>query len=106
MNCDFAPTTFGGHRAAFEMRGDSMAPRFRSRDLLLIDTADRAPADGGIFLVWFEDSGDYAVRRAVLKWGQLELSCENPDFANPALFDLTEIEIAGRVCGVWRKGGI
>lgn len=105
MNTYLAPQTFGDCRAAFQMRGDAMEPAYRSRDLLLIDTSDTA-ASGGDFLLWFEDRGDYAVRRVErTPGGKLRLTCVNARYSAEEV-EPGAVEIAGRVCGLWRDGGL
>lgn len=106
MGVDFAPMTMGSGRAAFTIRGDSMAPLFKSRDLLLVDTTVTNPTRGGAFLCWYEERGDYAVRTVeALRSGKLALSCANPKYSGETV-DAAEVEIAGKVCGVWRDSGL
>lgn len=83
-----------------------MEPIYRACDLLLIDTADTEAAWGGDFLIWFEDRAGYGVRRVErLPNGKLRLGYANRKYATED-FDPAELEVAGRVCGVWRSGGL
>ena len=82
-----------------------MAPELRQRDLLLIDTDDTA-IDGRASLVWLESWGGYCVRRVDhVPGGKLRLRC-NSSVYSELILDVSEVEIAGKVSGVWREGGL
>jgi hypothetical protein len=70
----------GYHRnnlIAIRVRGESMEPTFYEDDLVVINTADREPADGGVFAINYE--GEPVVKRMARDAGQWWLTSDNSD---------------------------
>ncbi len=62
---------------AIEVTGESMEPRLYRGDLVVVNTADKAPSDGQVFAVNYE--GEPVVKRLTRDAGQWWLTSDNPD---------------------------
>jgi phage repressor protein C with HTH and peptisase S24 domain len=62
---------------ATEVTGESMEPRLYRGDLVVINTADKAPADGQVFAINYE--GESVIKRLARDAGQWWLTSDNPD---------------------------
>lgn len=62
---------------AVRVRGESMEPLLYEDDLVVINTADKRPADGGVFAVNYE--GEPIVKRLSRDAGRWWLTSDNPD---------------------------
>ncbi|HEX8602164.1 MAG TPA: S24 family peptidase [Pseudoduganella sp.] len=62
---------------ALEVTGESMEPRLYKGDLVVVNTADKAPADGQVFAVNYE--GETVVKRLTRDAGNWWLTSDNPD---------------------------
>jgi phage repressor protein C with HTH and peptisase S24 domain len=70
----------GYHRdnlIAIRVRGESMEPTFYEDDLVVINTADKQPMDGGVFAINYE--GEPVVKRMSRDAGQWWLTSDNAD---------------------------
>lgn len=65
------------HLIAITVRGESMEPTFYEDDLVIINTADRQPADGAVFAINYE--GEPIVKRMARDAGQWWLTSDNAD---------------------------
>jgi phage repressor protein C with HTH and peptisase S24 domain len=82
--------------SVIRVRGDSMEPGLRDGDLLLVDTARRAPdARGGVYVIRLDDA--LMVKRVRRGEGGLRASSDNP-LAPP--LPVGPIEVIGQV--VWQ----
>jgi phage repressor protein C with HTH and peptisase S24 domain len=81
------------------VRGNSMAPRIKSGDVVFVDMNDREPFDGGLFVVILH--GHALVKRIEIRTDGLHIvslaSPERPDIVPPER--MGEVQIAGRVLG-------
>ena len=61
-------------------KGDSMLPRIRSGDAILFDTSDTRPADGALFVIAVDGTGDweYNVKRCKLVDDLVLFEADNP----------------------------
>lgn len=62
---------------AIHVRGESMEPTFYEGDLVVLNTADTRPVDGGVFAINYE--GEPVVKRMSRDAGQWWLTSDNPD---------------------------
>lgn len=62
---------------ALEVTGESMEPRLYKGDLVVVNTADKTPADGQVFAVNYE--GEAVVKRLTRDAGHWWLTSDNPD---------------------------
>lgn len=62
---------------AIRVRGESMEPTLYEDDLVVINTADKKPEDGGIFAINYE--GEPIVKRLSRDAGRWWLTSDNPD---------------------------
>ncbi|WP_338771347.1 LexA family transcriptional regulator [Massilia sp. METH4] len=62
---------------ALEVTGESMEPRLYRGDVVVVNTADKTPADGQVFAVNFE--GEAVVKRLTRDAGHWWLTSDNPD---------------------------
>lgn len=62
---------------AVKIKGESMEPSLYENDTVIINTADRTPADGEVFAVNYE--GEAVIKRMVRDIGQWWLASDNPD---------------------------
>lgn len=62
---------------ALEVTGESMEPRLYKGDLVVVNTADKNPADGQVFAVNYE--GEPVVKRLTRDAGHWWLTSDNPD---------------------------
>ncbi|QBE62716.1 S24 family peptidase [Pseudoduganella lutea] len=62
---------------ALEVTGESMEPRLHRGDLVVVNTADKSPADGQVFAVNYE--GEAVVKRLLRDAGHWWLTSDNPD---------------------------
>jgi len=62
---------------AIEVRGESMEPTFYQGDLVVLNTADTRPADGGVFAINYE--GEPVVKRMSRDAGDWWLTSDNAD---------------------------
>lgn len=62
---------------AIKVRGDSMEPTLYEDDLVIINTADKKPADGAVFAVNYE--GEAVVKRFSRDAGDWWLTSDSPD---------------------------
>lgn len=62
---------------AIHVRGESMEPTFYAGDLVVLNTADTQPVDGGVFAINYE--GEPVVKRMSRDAGQWWLTSDNPD---------------------------
>lgn len=69
----YAPSSL----VAIEVRGESMEPTFYAGDLVVLNTADTQPVDGGVYAVNYE--GEPVVKRMSRDAGQWWLTSDNPD---------------------------
>lgn len=65
------------HLFAIRVRGESMEPTFYEDDLVVINTADKKPTDGGVFAVNYE--GEPVVKRMERDAGDWWLKSDNAD---------------------------
>lgn len=65
------------HLFAIRVRGESMEPTFFEDDLVVINTADKKPNDGGVFAVNYE--GEPVVKRMERDAGDWWLKSDNAD---------------------------
>ena len=65
------------HLIALEVTGESMEPRLYRGDVVVVNTADKAPADGQVFAVNYE--GEAVIKRLTRDAGQWWLTSDNPD---------------------------
>ena len=81
---------------ALRIKGDSMEPRYRSGDVLLIQTAESVEeGELGIFIL---DGAGY-----FKKYGGDHLISLNPDYAPIPLRDFAEVSCCGRVVGKLKR---
>ena len=81
---------------ALRIKGDSMEPRYRSGDILLIQTAESVEeGELGIFIL---DGAGY-----FKKYGGDHLISLNPDYAPIPLRDFAEVSCCGRVVGKLKR---
>lgn len=59
------------------VRGESMYPEFKEGDLVIVNTEDQKPVDGGVYAINFE--GEPVVKRLTRDAGQWWLTSDNPD---------------------------
>ncbi|WP_229418582.1 S24 family peptidase [Pseudoduganella flava] len=62
---------------AIEVTGESMEPRLYRGDLVVVNTADKTPADGQVFAVNYE--GEAVIKRLTRDAGHWWLTSDNPD---------------------------
>lgn len=62
---------------AIDVRGESMEPTFYEGDLVVLNTADTRPVDGGVFAFNYE--GEPVVKRMARDAGEWWLTSDNPD---------------------------
>jgi hypothetical protein len=62
---------------AIHVRGESMEPTFYAGDLVVLNTADTQPVDGGVYAINYE--GEPVVKRMSRDAGQWWLTSDNPD---------------------------
>jgi phage repressor protein C with HTH and peptisase S24 domain len=62
---------------ALEVTGESMEPRLYRGDLVVVNTADKNPADGQVFAINYE--GEAVVKRLTRDAGHWWLTSDNPD---------------------------
>ena len=62
---------------AIKVKGESMEPALFQDDVVIVNTADTAPADGVVFAVNYE--GEPVVKRLARDIGQWWLTSDNPD---------------------------
>ena len=62
---------------AIQVKGDSMEPGLHEGDIVVINTADKKPADGVVFAVNYE--GEAVVKRMVRDAGMWWAASDNPD---------------------------
>lgn len=62
---------------AIHVRGESMEPTFYEDDLVVLNTADTTPVDGGVYAINYE--GEPIVKRMSRDAGQWWLMSDNPD---------------------------
>ena len=62
---------------ALEVTGESMEPRLYRGDLVVVNTADKTPADGQVFAINYE--GEAVVKRLTRDAGHWWLTSDNPD---------------------------
>lgn len=62
---------------AIQIRGESMEPTFYEGDLVVLNTADTRPTDGGVFAINYE--GEPVVKRMSRDAGEWWLTSDNPD---------------------------
>ena len=81
------------------VRGHSMAPRIRNGDVVFVDIEDKAPADGGLFVIVLH--GHALVKRLEIRRdGYHVVSLATPDRPDIYAPDQTgDLVIAGRVLG-------
>lgn len=81
------------------VRGESMAPRIRSGDVVFVDIEDQSPHDGGLFVIVLH--GHALVKRLEIRTDGLHIvslaAPERPDIVPPNEMDA--LHIAGRVLG-------
>ena len=65
------------HLFAIRVRGESMEPTFYEDDLVVINTADKKPSDGGVFAINYE--GEPVVKRMERDAGDWWLKSDNLD---------------------------
>lgn len=65
------------HLISIDVRGESMEPTFFAGDTAVLNTADKEPADGGVFAINYE--GEPVVKRMVRDAGQWWLASDNAD---------------------------
>jgi transcriptional regulator with XRE-family HTH domain len=84
------------------VRGDSMMPRFRPGQRVMVDTADKLPSPPGVFLVW--DGFSLVIKQVeVIPFSEpprVRLTSANSIYS-PYERTLDEAYIQGRVIGVW-----
>ena len=82
---------------ALEVTGESMEPRLHRGDLVVVNTADKSPADGQVFAVNYE--GEAVVKRLQRDAGHWWLTSDNPDQRRfpRKLFDGVTCLLIGRV---------
>lgn len=84
------------------VRGDSMMPRFRPGQRVMVDTADKLPSPPGVFLVW--DGFSLVIKQVeVIPFSEpprVRLTSANGLYS-PYERTLDEAYIQGRVIGVW-----
>lgn len=86
-------------------KGDSMLPTIKDGDALLVDTSDRTPKDGKIYVITY--GGDLLAKRLVDLGGRWFIDSDNksdPKWSKPKPLDGTKgVEIHGRVrwIGSW-----
>ena len=66
-----------GSLIAIDVRGESMEPTFYEGDLVVLNTADTRPVDGGVFAFNYE--GEPVVKRMARDAGEWWLTSDNPD---------------------------
>jgi phage repressor protein C with HTH and peptisase S24 domain len=105
---DWIRTTFGREPADVILEiavGESMEPRIRNGDLLLVDTTERTFRNFGIYVI--EARGERLVKRVQRKFdGSLILISDNKIYQPESIpADLAkEVRIIGRV--IWRGGKV
>jgi phage repressor protein C with HTH and peptisase S24 domain len=105
---DWIRTTFGREPADLILEiavGESMEPRIRDGDLLLVDTTDRTFRNFGVYVI--EARGERLVKRVQRKFdGSLILISDNKIYQPESIpADLTkEVQTIGRV--IWRGGQV
>jgi phage repressor protein C with HTH and peptisase S24 domain len=81
------------------VRGESMAPRIRSGDVVFVDIEDQSPYDGGLFVIVLH--GHALVKRIEIRTDGLHIvslaTPTRPDIVPPDRMD--SLHIAGRVLG-------
>lgn len=81
------------------VRGESMAPRIRSGDVVFVDIEDQSPYDGGLFVIVLH--GHALVKRIEIRTDGLHIvslaAPTRPDIVPPDRMD--SLHIAGRVLG-------
>lgn len=65
------------HLLAIRVRGESMEPTLYEDDLVVINTGDKKPSDGGVFAINYE--GEPVVKRMERDAGDWWLKSDNPD---------------------------
>lgn len=86
-------------------KGDSMFPTIKDGDAILVDTSDRTPRDGKLYVITY--NGDLLAKRLVELGGRWFIESDNrtdPKWHKPQPLDGTKgIEIHGRVrwIGSW-----
>lgn len=65
------------HLIAIDVRGESMEPTFYAGDTVVLNTADKAPTDGGVFAINYE--GEPIVKRMTRDAGEWWLTSDNVD---------------------------
>lgn len=86
-------------------KGDSMLPTIKDGDALLVDTSDRTPKDGKIYVITY--GGDLLAKRLIDLGGRWFIDSDNkadPKWSKPKPLDGTKgVEIHGRVrwIGSW-----
>jgi phage repressor protein C with HTH and peptisase S24 domain len=105
---DWLRTTFGRDPADLTMEtaiGESMEPRIRNGDILLVDTSEQTFRNFGVYVIEVRD--ERLIKRVQRKFdGSLVLISDNPVY-QPEFIDAElarEVRIIGRV--VWRGGSL
>lgn len=84
------------------VKGDSMAPTYNALDRIMVDTDDKTPSPGGVFVVW--DGLGLVVKRVQLvphsEPLKVLISSDNAQY-KPYERTLDEAYIQGRVIGKW-----
>lgn len=90
------------HIKILRVKGDSMLPTYQPLDRLMVDTDDRSPSPGGVFVVW--DGLAVVVKRVQLVPHsdplRVKITSDNPRY-EPYERTLDEAHIQGRVIGKW-----
>jgi phage repressor protein C with HTH and peptisase S24 domain len=85
-----------------QIYGDSMEPKFRAGEKVLIDTSDCVPSPPGVFFVW-DGLGLVCKHVEVVPYSDpptVRLTSENVQYEAYS-FDLDQVIIQGRVIGKW-----
>ena len=88
LNDDGPPIVFGSRwyksngyhpekMIALRVAGESMRPKYSDGDLVVINTDNKTPKDGLIYLVSYE--GEVTLKRMIREAGEWWLSSDNPD---------------------------
>jgi phage repressor protein C with HTH and peptisase S24 domain len=78
------------------VRGDSMEPRLRDKDKVIVNGLDKEPREG-VFVIWFE--GLQYVKRLQKIKGGWRLKSDNPSYDPIDVKEHDEIKVQGRVIG-------
>ncbi len=86
-----------------EAHGNSMEPTIAHGDMLLVDTAQRDPRLGGIYV--FRPGDHLQVKRVKVSPhdGSIMFGSDNPEYGPFAPEDIERLDILGRVVWIWRR---